>query len=47
MIKLYNRIQGVLGDHQDTVVASAALRQMAAAAVASTCYRRGWVWVST
>jgi hypothetical protein len=39
MIKRYNRSQGVLGDHQDTVVASAALRQMAA--VAWMCYRCG------
>lgn len=32
MIKHYKRIQSVLGDHQDTVVASSALRQMAVAA---------------
>ncbi|MBV8349080.1 MAG: CHAD domain-containing protein, partial [Mycolicibacterium sp.] len=31
-IRRYKRIQGVLGDHQDTVVASATLRWMAAGA---------------
>ncbi|OBG35873.1 CHAD domain-containing protein [Mycobacterium sp. E3198] len=32
IIKHYKRIQGLLGDHQDTVVATEALRQMALAA---------------
>jgi CHAD domain-containing protein len=32
IIKHYKRIQSLLGDHQDTVVASEALRKMGAAA---------------
>ncbi len=36
MVKHYKRIQGVLGDHQDTVVASATLRRIASAAGTTT-----------